>query len=137
MFLHTVKSISPLACMQAWNILIVLLDAVYTALWVPVVATFDTPYGIHSASGATDFVVGVLLCIDILIRFHARIVLNSTYKAVTLSKPRAIAHFYVLHGSFLPDALAAIPLLLLPFFSQGTAPLALLLCVQPGLIFDC
>jgi hypothetical protein len=108
--------------MQAWNFLIVLLDAVYTALWVPVVATFDMRYGIDSASGATDFAVGILLCIDIIIRFHARIVLNSRYKAVTLSKPRAIAHFYVFHGSFLPDVLAAIPLLLLPFLSHGTNP---------------
>jgi hypothetical protein len=111
---------TPLGSMQAWNVLVVLLDGVYTALWVPIVATFDMPYGIQSPSGATDFAVGVVLCIDIFIRFHSCIVLSSTYKAVTLTQPYAIGHFYTLRGSFLPDVLAAIPLVCLPFISRDT-----------------
>ena len=82
--------------LQAWNALILLLDAVYTALWVPIVSTFDLPHGIDTAPGATDFAIGIVLMLDIFLRFHAPIRLTSTYKQLSLTQPRTIAHFYVL-----------------------------------------
>jgi hypothetical protein len=102
-----------------WNIIILLIDTFYTALWVPIVATFELPHGITSGSGAIDFFIGLLLCADIFIRFHAPIVLTSTYMSVTLTRPKAVSRFYVTHGSFVLDVLAALPLIFLPAISAG------------------
>lgn len=109
----------PLLPVQMWNLSIVALDAFYTALWVPIAATFNVPHHLASLPGAIDFIVGIILCIDILIRFQAPIYLTSTYKAVCLTQPRAIARYYVFHGSFILDALAAVPLLFLPLIAEN------------------
>lgn len=106
--------------LQLWNVLIIFLDAVYTALWVPVIATFELPHRIDTPSGALDFAVGLILCTDIFVRFHAPIFLTSTYKSLTLNTPRSIAAFYCLRGSFFLDAAAAIPLVFLPFLEDGS-----------------
>lgn len=115
---------------QLWNVLIIVIDALYTALWVPVVATFELPHRVTTASGATDFCVGLVLCIDIYVRFHAPILLTSTYKSLTLSTPRSIAAFYLVRGSFFLDAAAAIPLVFLPFLSNSSEFVIIILVLR-------
>jgi hypothetical protein len=105
--------------LQAWNVIITIIDAVFTAFWVPVVAAFDLPHDINSPSGASDFAIGVILSAEILVRFHAPIVLTSTYKELHLTHPRAVAHYYINRGSFVIDVLSTVPLVFVPLL--GTA----------------
>jgi hypothetical protein len=129
---HTLNwAVEDTSCaMQAWNFLILMLDALYTALWVPIVSTFELPHSITSPSGATDFVVGIILLIDICIRFHSPITLTSTYKQLLLSHPRSVAHFYMRRGSFLLDVLAAVPLVVLPWINASRNYLLLVLALR-------
>jgi hypothetical protein len=115
---------------QVWNLMILLLDAVYTALWVPIVSTFEMPHAVNSPSGAIDFAVGLILLADIIIRFHGPIRLTSTYKQLLLYHPKAVAHFYVRRGTFWLDAVAAVPLVILPFIQSGRQFLLLVLALR-------
>lgn len=105
--------------MQAWNVLIIIIDAGFTAFWVPVVAAFDLPHTITSPSGASDFAVGVILAAEILVRFHAPIVLTSTFKELHLTHPRAVAHYYMYRGSFVVDVLSTLPLVFVPVLGSA------------------
>jgi hypothetical protein len=102
--------------MQGWNILIVTIDAVYTALWMPTAVALELPNGLSSTSGIVDVVVGIILCMDILIRFHAPIILKTPFSTLTLKDPRLIARFYIRRDSFGFDVLAGLPLLLVSYF---------------------
>ena len=84
-------SLSTLICLlQIWNSIILLIDAIYTALWLPVVATFEYDHGPTDPAGALDLAVGVILVVDIVLRFHAPIRLSSGYTNLMLNDPRAI-----------------------------------------------
>ena len=74
--------------MIAWSILILIVDGIYTALWVPVEAAFDTPHEIGSVTGTMDFIVGVILCIDIFLRFHVPIELTSSFMTYLVKQVR-------------------------------------------------
>lgn len=97
-----------------WSSLIILIDATYTSLWVPVSAAFESAHFITSSTGALDFSMGVIFLTDILMRFHMPIRLTGAFLGTTLHRGPVVARFYVLHGSFLVDFLAAVPLVILP-----------------------
>lgn len=78
--------------MVLWTILMLLVDGIYTALWVPVEAAFDLPHDIGTVTGTLDFCVGVLLCVDIFLRFHTPIELTSSYMTYMLKQVRRLSY---------------------------------------------
>jgi hypothetical protein len=74
--------------MVCWSILVLFIDGIYTALWVPVEAAFDLPHEISSTTGALDFCVGIILCFDIFLRFHVPIELTSSFMTYLLKQVR-------------------------------------------------
>jgi hypothetical protein len=69
-----------------WSVLMLLVDGIYTALFVPVEAAFDLPHEIGSTTGTLDFIVGVLLCVDVFLRFHVPIELTSSFMTYRLQQ---------------------------------------------------
>jgi hypothetical protein len=76
----------------SWGILMLFVDGLYTALFVPIEAAFDLPHSITSWTGMLDFSIGVLLCVDIFLRFHVPIELTSSFMTYRLKQVR---HFYI------------------------------------------
>jgi hypothetical protein len=79
-----------LLVLQVWNLLIIFVDAFYTALWLPVLATFEYKHSVTDSAGALNFAVGIILIVDIVLRFHAPIRLTSGYNSLMLNQPKAI-----------------------------------------------
>ena len=97
-----------------WSIFIIIIDATYTSLWVPVSAAFESAHFITSPTGGLDFTMGLIFLADILMRFHMPIRLTASFLGTTLNRGSVVARFYVFYGSFLVDFLAAVPLVILP-----------------------
>eukprot|EP00892_Ulva_mutabilis_P003592 jgi/Ulvmu1/1604/UM111_0033.1 len=97
-----------------WSALIILIDATYTSLWVPVSAAFESAHFVTSPTGSLDFSMGLLFLADILMRFHMPIRLTGSFLGTTLHRGNIVARFYVFNGSFIVDFLAAVPLVVLP-----------------------
>lgn len=74
------------------SILILFVDGIYTALWVPVEAAFNLSHDIGTPTGTMDFCVGVILCMDIFIRFHVPIELTSSFMTYMLKQVRPPPH---------------------------------------------
>lgn len=108
------------AWLQVWNLVIIVIDAFFTALWLPVVAAFEYKIEIWDPAGIAIFLVGIILFMDVFIRFHAPIRLTSGYLSLLLNKPGAIAHFYTRRGSFAIDVVSAAPLIVLPFVPSSS-----------------
>lgn len=97
-----------------WSAFIILMDATYTSLWVPISAAFEAAHFITSPTGGLDFSMGLIFFFDLLMRFHMPIRLTGAFLGTTLHRGPIVARFYVFHGSFIVDFLAAVPLLVLP-----------------------
>ncbi|KAG2485159.1 hypothetical protein HYH03_016049 [Edaphochlamys debaryana] len=104
-----------------WTFVILLLDLVYTAFWVPMNVAFCTSeYGnIHSGCTVSDLVGGIFYFANCLLGFQIGVVATHGYRKRTVVDGRHVAWLYALYGRFWLDFVASVPFLYLVVVLAG------------------
>ncbi|RMZ52856.1 hypothetical protein APUTEX25_000975 [Auxenochlorella protothecoides] len=101
------------AFFRGWELFMTLIDLTYTAFLVPVSVAFDKVEGSGSFTWITymDMVGSAIYVADMLLNFSSAFVVQWDLKHMLIMDGRHVASYYVLHGGFLVDLVATLPII--------------------------
>ncbi|KAK9833493.1 hypothetical protein WJX84_011953 [Apatococcus fuscideae] len=105
----TINPFSKLA--RTWFMAMLIGDGTYTAFIVPIFLAFRPEPDVFDWTNVVDWVAGSMYWIDIVANFMTGFVVRHHFnlKRKLVMEPHLIALYYVRHGTFLPDLIAALP----------------------------
>ncbi|KAK9853400.1 hypothetical protein WJX84_009620, partial [Apatococcus fuscideae] len=99
---------------KTWFFAMLLVDGTYTAFVVPLFLAFRVHPDVFDWTNVIDWVAGSMYWIDIVANFMTGFVVrhNFNLKRKLVMQPHLIALYYVKHGTFVFDLIAALPFII-------------------------
>ncbi|CAG9464778.1 unnamed protein product [Pedinophyceae sp. YPF-701] len=94
-----------------WTVTMLALDCTYVAFLVPISVAFSIPNAHLSTQwvAVLDIIAGLMILSDIVINFRTAFFATNGLRRALVTHPRAIARYYLKHGSFAVDAVSLVP----------------------------